>query len=95
MLHATDRDLHIIKKALALAITALDGVKDIKERYPGSDHSDMKAMLDNLCPSETEFEMVVMNAGWILNNTDPFPPAMMEQLRAAQSDLDKKGSDNE
>lgn len=94
MLHATDRDLHIVKKALAIAITALDAVKDIPDRYPGSDHDDMKALLDLLCPSEVEIELVVRNAGWILNGTDPFPPEQMAQLRAMQAKLDKGDGDS-
>ncbi len=46
------RDLHLVKKALAIAVLAI-------ERQPGpfqsvSDQSDMKALLDNLIESDTE-----------------------------------------
>lgn len=46
------RELHLVKKALAIAILAI-------ERMPGpfqsgSDQTDMKAMLDSLITSDTE-----------------------------------------
>jgi len=49
----TGRDLHLVKKALAIAVLAI-------ERQPGpfqsaSDQSDMKALLDGLIESDTEF----------------------------------------
>ncbi len=48
----TGRDLHLVKKALAIAVLAI-------ERQPGpfqsaSDQSDMKALLDDLIENETE-----------------------------------------
>ena len=48
----TGRDLHLVKKALAIAGLAI-------ERQPGpfqsaSDQSDMKALLDDLIENETE-----------------------------------------
>jgi hypothetical protein len=49
-----DRDLHLVKKALAIATLAI-------ERQPGpyqssSDQRDMKALLDRLIDSDTELE---------------------------------------
>jgi hypothetical protein len=46
------RELHLVKKALAIAVLAI-------ERQPGpfqliSDQADMKAMLDHLISSDTE-----------------------------------------
>ena len=46
------RDLHLVKKALAIAVLAI-------ERQPGpfqstSDQADMKALLDGLIESDTE-----------------------------------------
>ncbi|MET3794336.1 hypothetical protein [Aquamicrobium terrae] len=46
------RDLHLVKKALAIAVLAI-------ERMPGpfqssSDQSDMKALLDSLIENDTE-----------------------------------------
>jgi hypothetical protein len=47
-----DRDLHLVKKALAIAVLAI-------ERQPGpfqsaSDQADMKALLDRLIASDIE-----------------------------------------
>ncbi|MET3579934.1 hypothetical protein ABID19_002965 [Mesorhizobium robiniae] len=49
-----DRDLHLVKKALAIAVLAI-------ERQPGpfqssSDQSDMKALLDQLIDGDAELE---------------------------------------
>lgn len=49
-----NRDLHVVKKALAIAVLAI-------ERQPGpfqplSDQTDMKAMLDWLIESDVELE---------------------------------------
>ncbi|KQT62074.1 MULTISPECIES: hypothetical protein [unclassified Aureimonas] len=51
MAEIRDRDLHLVKKALAIAVLAI-------ERQPGpfqslSDQADMKALLDRLTPSDT------------------------------------------
>jgi hypothetical protein len=48
----TGRDLHLVKKALAIAVLAI-------ERQPGpfqsaSDQTDMKALLDGLIENDTE-----------------------------------------
>jgi hypothetical protein len=48
------RELHLVKKALAIAVLAI-------ERQPGpfqsaSDQADMKALLDELIESDTELE---------------------------------------
>ncbi len=50
----TGRDLHLVKKALAIAVLAI-------ERMPGplqsgSDMTDMKALLDRLIESDVELE---------------------------------------
>jgi hypothetical protein len=49
-----DRDLHLVKKALAIAVLVI-------ERQPGpfqsaSDQADMKALLDRLIASDVELE---------------------------------------
>ena len=49
-----DRDLHLVKKALAIAVLAI-------ERQPGpfqssSDQADLKALLDRLIASDVELE---------------------------------------
>ena len=49
-----DRDLHLVKKALAIAVLAI-------ERQPApfqsaSDQADMKALLDRLIASDVELE---------------------------------------
>ncbi|MGH7022224.1 MAG: hypothetical protein ACREEB_01390 [Caulobacteraceae bacterium] len=54
------RDLHLIKKALAIAVLAI-------ERMPGefqstSDQADMKALLDRLVTSDTEMAHYVRAA---------------------------------
>jgi hypothetical protein len=54
------RDLHLVKKALAIAVLAI-------ERQPGpfqsaSDQADMKALLDKLIASDTELEHYARSA---------------------------------
>ena len=54
MAEFTDRKLHLVKEALAIATLAI-------ERQPGpfqstSDQADMKALLDELIESDTELE---------------------------------------
>jgi hypothetical protein len=54
MVELTDRKLHLVKKALAIATLAI-------ESKPGpfpsaSDQADMKALLDELIVSDTELE---------------------------------------
>ena len=54
MAEFTGRDLHLVKKALAIAIIAI-------ERQPGpfqstSDQADMKAILDRVIASDIELE---------------------------------------
>lgn len=54
MAEFTGRDLHLVKKALAIAVLAI-------ERQPGpfqssSDQADMKAVLDQLITSDVELE---------------------------------------
>jgi hypothetical protein len=54
MAQLKDRDLHLVKKALAIAVLAM-------ERQPGpfqsaSDQADMKALLDRLIASDVELE---------------------------------------
>jgi hypothetical protein len=52
MAEIVDRELHLVKKALAIAVLAID-------RQPGpfqssSDQADMKLLLDRLIASDTE-----------------------------------------
>jgi hypothetical protein len=54
MAEFTGQELHLVKKALAIAVRAI-------ERKPGpfqsaSDQADMKTLLDKLVPSDTELE---------------------------------------
>jgi hypothetical protein len=56
----TARDLHLVKKALAIAVLAI-------ERQPGpfqsaSDQADIKALLDKLIESDTELEHYARSA---------------------------------
>ena len=56
----TGRDLHLVKKALAIAVLAI-------ERQPGpfqsaSDQSDIKALLDKLIESDVELEHYARSA---------------------------------
>ena len=60
MAELTGRDLHLIKKALAIAVLVID-------RQPGpfqsiSDHNDMKALLDRLIVSDIELATYVRAA---------------------------------
>jgi hypothetical protein len=53
VIELTDRELHLAKKALAIAVLAI-------ERHPGpyqptSDQPDMKGLLDRLIETDTEF----------------------------------------
>lgn len=55
-----DRDLHLVKKALAIAVLAI-------ERRPGplqsaSDQADMKALLDQLIADDAELAHYVRSA---------------------------------
>ena len=63
-----DRDLHLVKKALAIAVLAI-------ERQPGplqsaSDQADMKALLDRLIGSDVELEHFA-RAAWIAATGEP------------------------
>lgn len=60
MTEFTGRDLHLVKKALAIAALAI-------ERMPGplqswSDMADMKALLDRLIESDVELEHYARSA---------------------------------
>jgi hypothetical protein len=49
-----DRDLHLVKKALAIAVLAIE-----RQRGPfqsASDQADMKALLDRLIANDVELE---------------------------------------
>ena len=83
-----ERERHLQLKALALAIAAIDAAPP--ERQPGSDRKDMADMLDALAPSDMELEMYARNAAWIISGADPYPPEMMEKLRAMQDDLERR-----
>ena len=60
MVQFKDRDLHLVKKALVIAVLVI-------ERQPGpfqsaSDHADMKAILDRLIASDVELEHYIRAA---------------------------------
>ena len=60
MAEFSDREMHLVKKALAIAVLAI-------ERQPGpfqsfSDQADMKAMLDRIIGSDGELAMYVRAA---------------------------------
>ena len=60
MAEFSDREMHLLKKALAIAVLAI-------ERQPGpfqsfSDQADMKAMLDQIIRSDDELAMYVRAA---------------------------------
>ena len=64
----TARDVHLVKKALAIAVLAI-------ERQPGpfqsaSDQADIKALLDKLIESDTELEHYA-RAAWIAVTGEP------------------------
>ncbi len=68
MAEFTGRELHLVKKALAIASLAI-------ERRPGplqsaSDQADMKALLDDLIESDTELEHYA-RAAWIVITGEP------------------------
>lgn len=68
MAEFTGRDLHLVKKALAIAVLAI-------ERQPGpfqstSDQSDMKALLDGLIENDTELALYARTA-WIAVTGEP------------------------
>jgi hypothetical protein len=46
------RDLHLVKKALAVAVLAIERQPSVFQS--SSDQADMKALLDRLVPSDTE-----------------------------------------
>ncbi len=61
MMEFTGRDLHLVKKALSIAVLAI-------ERQPGpfqsaSDQSDMKALLDGLIENDTELAHMLVRPG--------------------------------
>ena len=60
MAEVVDRELHLVKKALAIAVLAID-------RKPGpfqslSDQADMKLLLDRLIQSDTELAAYARSA---------------------------------
>ncbi len=52
MAEFTGRELHLVKKALAIAVLAI--ARQPGPLQSGSDQSDMKALLDGLIASDTE-----------------------------------------
>ncbi len=60
------RDLHLIKKALAVAVLAIDRHPDSPFQST-SDQTDMKALLDNLIRSDTEMEHYARAARIVIN----------------------------
>lgn len=53
MAEFTGRDLHLVKKALAIAVLVIERSPDTPFRSD-SDMADMKVLLDELMPSNTE-----------------------------------------
>ena len=69
MAEFTGRDLHLVKKALAIAVLAI-------ERMPGpfqsgSDMSDMKGLLDQLIESDVELEHYARAAHFAVTGQAP------------------------
>jgi hypothetical protein len=54
MAEFVDRDLHLVKKAVAIAILAIE--RQLGPFQSSSDQADMKALLDRLIKSDTELE---------------------------------------
>lgn len=54
------RERHLIVRALALAITAIDGAPP--RQRPVSDRDEMAKMLEGLVPSDVELETVMQSA---------------------------------
>ena len=55
------RELHIIKRALAVALAALEKAPDTEFR-PNSDIADMKVLLGRMIRSDAELESVARSA---------------------------------
>ena len=60
MAEFTGRDLHLVKKALAIAVLAIDRMPGPFQS--GSDMTDMKYLLDRLIASDVELEHYARSA---------------------------------
>jgi hypothetical protein len=65
----SDRDLHVLTKALAVAIEALRHVPRIQR--PTSDIDDMKELLNRWAPSDLQMELALRAARWNLFGERP------------------------
>lgn len=54
MVEFTGRDLHLVKKALPIAVLSIDRMPGLFQS--GSDMTDMKALLDQVIESDVELE---------------------------------------
>lgn len=65
MQNITGRDRHIIMKALALAIGAIDRAPP--RQRPGFDRADMARLLEHMAPNDIELEMYLGSVLWTLD----------------------------
>lgn len=68
------RDRHIIERALALAIAALDRVPDTRD-IPCSDREDMVELLEKLCGSDVELGLYTASAERLVDKIRPWETA--------------------
>lgn len=60
----TGRDRHIITKALAIAIRAIELVPE--RQQPASDRDDMVSLLKVMVPDDVERELIIRSASWAM-----------------------------
>ncbi len=72
MIEASDRERHIILKALAVAISAHDSAPP--EQQSPSDREDMMRIFEGLAPNDGEQAIYYYAAGWLLHGKYPGPP---------------------
>lgn len=60
MAESKDRELYLVKKALAIATLAIERQPGVFQ--PSSDQADMKALLDQLITSDTELAYFLRSA---------------------------------
>lgn len=60
----TGRDRHLILKALAIAVEAIEAAPE--RQRPISDQADMKRLLDHMAPDDVELETYARSAAWIV-----------------------------
>jgi hypothetical protein len=64
MREVTGRDRHIITKALAIAIRAIETVPP--RQQPESDRDDMVKLLKAMVPDDIERELIVRSSSWVV-----------------------------